>query len=75
MDIIRFIIENGKTLLAIFGGVVFVASGIVGLTRGTKDDSVIRKILAVMDRLSIFQTEENKKLIEWAREKLKDEDN
>lgn len=48
-----WIITNGDDVLAIIGGVVSVATLIVALTPSTKDDEILGKIIAVLDKLSI----------------------
>jgi len=72
-DIFKWITEHWVDMLAGFGGVVLVASIIVGITPTTKDDTFIRKIINAFDKISFLQTEENKKYIEAGKKHLKDE--
>ena len=74
MEILKIIGDNFKDLLSIFGGVVFVASCIVGVTKNTKDNSFVGKIISLFDKVSVLQTEENKKLIDMARERIKEDE-
>lgn len=72
-DLFSWIVEHWTDILACFGGVVLVASIVVGLTPSLKDDGVMRKIIAVFDKLSFLQTKENKEYIEAGKKHLKDE--
>lgn len=49
-----YIIANADSFFAIIGGVVSVASIIVKLTPTTKDDSVLEKVINVLDYFSVF---------------------
>lgn len=73
MNVINWIITHWTDILAGFGGAVLLASIIVGLTPTTKDDSIMRKIINVFDKLSFLQTKENKEYIEAGKKHLKDE--
>lgn len=73
MNIINWIITHWTDILAGFGGVVLIASIIVGLTPNTKDDSFMRKFINIFDKLSFLQTKENKEYIEAGKKHLKDE--
>lgn len=73
MNIINWIIAHWTDILAGFGGAVLLASIIVGLTPTTKDDSIMRKIINVFDKLSFLQTKENQEYIEAGKKHLKDE--
>lgn len=69
----NWIVTNWPYILSIFCGVVVVASVIVKLTPTTKDDSVLGKIIAFLDHFSIVKTANDKKLIEIAKDNLKEE--
>ena len=70
-NIISWIVENWQNVLAGFGGVVLVASIIVGLTPSLKDDNFMRKVIGIFDKLSFLQTKENKEYIEAGKKHLK----
>ena len=67
---INWIIANWAYILSGILGVIVVASIIVKLTPTTKDDSVMGKIVGVLDRLSIAKTANDKALIEMAKSYL-----
>lgn len=73
MNFFNWIVEHWTDILAGFGGVVLLASIIVGLTPTTKDDTFLRKIINAFDKLSFLQTKENKEYIEAGKKHLKDE--
>lgn len=50
----NFILENWNNLLAVVGGVVSLATLIVGLTPSTKDDEALGKIVRVLDLFSVL---------------------
>ena len=50
----EWILEHGKDVLAIIGGVVAVASLIVKLTPTQKDDTVLGKIIKILAALGLF---------------------
>lgn len=47
-----YITEHWADILAIYGGLVAIASVIVKLTPTTKDDTVLAKVIAVVDLFS-----------------------
>lgn len=53
MKIIEWMSANWTDILAIIGGIVSVATVVVKLTPTQKDDAVLAKIVAVLDRFSI----------------------
>lgn len=61
MDII---INNIDTVLAWVGGIVSCASIIVKLTPTTKDDSVLEKVINVLDYFSVFNTKKNQEKLD-----------
>jgi hypothetical protein len=52
MNVVNWVVENWQTVLAIFGGMVAVASTIVHLTPSQKDDAILAKVVKVLDFLS-----------------------
>ena len=73
MNFFEWIVKHWADILAGFGGLVLLASIIVGLTPTTKDDNFLRKIINAFDKLSFLQTKENKEYIEAGKKHLKDE--
>ena len=71
----KWIAENWSYLLSAFFGVIVVASIIVKLTPETKDNSILKKIIDLLDNLSVAKTDSDKKLIEMAKENLKEQEN
>ena len=69
----NWIVTNWSYILSCFFGLIVVASIIVKLTPTTKDDSVLGKIIALIDHLSIAKTANDKELIEIAKDNLKKE--
>lgn len=61
---LEFITTNSQTILAWIGGVVSCASIIVKLTPTTKDDSVLEKVINVLDYFSIFNTKKNQEKLD-----------
>lgn len=59
-----FITTHGDTILAWIGGIVACASIIVKLTPTTKDDSVLEKIINVLDHFSVFNTKKNQQKLD-----------
>ena len=70
MNIFVWIKENWAYIVSALAGVVFVSSVVVRLTPTTKDDSVLRKIINFLDHFSIFDTADNKELIERAKKTI-----
>lgn len=68
----KWIVGNWEYIVSVFCGVVAVASIIVKITPTTKDDSVLGKILKILDHFSIVKTANDKKLIEIAKENIKE---
>lgn len=61
---IEYITTHGETILAWIGGIVSCASIIVKLTPTTKDDSVLEKIINVLDCFSVFNTKKNQEKLD-----------
>ena len=59
-----FIINNVDTVFALIGGIVSCASIIVKLTPTTKDDSVLEKVVNVLDYVSVFNTKKNQEKLD-----------
>ena len=53
-------------------GLIIVASLIVKMTPSTKDDGFIAKVVYWLDKLSVCQSQRNKKLLEIAEEIVED---
>lgn len=70
MNIFVWIKENWAYIVSALAGIIFVSSIIVKLTPTTKDDSVMRKIINFLDHFSIFDTADNKELIERSKKTL-----
>lgn len=60
----EFIISNVDTVFAWIGGIVSCASIIVKLTPTTKDDSVLEKVINVLDYVSVFNTNKNQEKLD-----------
>lgn len=60
----EFITTHGETILAWVGGIVSCASIIVKLTPTTKDDSVLEKVINVLDYFSIVNTKKNQEKLD-----------
>ena len=60
----EFIISNVETVFAWIGGIVSCASIIVKLTPTTKDDSVLEKVVNVLDYVSVFNTKKNQQKLD-----------
>lgn len=60
----EFIINNVDTVFAWIGGIVSCASIIVKLTPTTKDDSVLEKVVNVLDYVSVFNTKKNQEKLD-----------
>lgn len=61
---LEFIVTNGETILAWIGGIVSCASIIVKLTPTTKDDSILEKVINVLDYFSIVNTKKNQEKLD-----------
>lgn len=59
-----FIINNVDTVFAWIGGIVSCASIIVKLTPTTKDDSILEKVVNVLDYVSVFNTKKNQEKLD-----------
>lgn len=58
------IVNNVETILAWVGGLVSCASIIVKLTPTTKDDSVLEKVVNVLDYFSVVNTKKNQEKLD-----------
>lgn len=67
----NWIIEHWADLLAIYGGVVAVATIIVRLTPSTKDNEILDKIIKFLDKFSTVFTKEDAEKIAKATKKSK----
>lgn len=59
-----FIISHVGDVFALIGGIVSCASIIVKLTPTTKDDSVLEKVINVLDYVSVFNTKKNQEKLD-----------
>ena len=66
----NWIVENWSYVLSALFGVIVAASIIVKLTPSTKDNDFMSKLIGILDKLSIAKTDNDKKLIEIAKETL-----
>lgn len=65
---LNWILEHWTDLLAIYGGVVAVATVIVRLTPSTKDNEILDKIIKILDHFStVFTKEDAEKIAKAAR--------
>lgn len=62
-EIIAWITNNWKNILAIIGGVVSVATVIVQLTPSTKDDEILTIIINILEKLSLVNTKDHKEIL------------
>lgn len=60
----EFIITNVDSVFTVIGYVVSAASIIVKLTPTTKDDSVLEKVINVLDYFSVFNTKKNREKLD-----------
>lgn len=68
---LNWILEHWTDLLAIYGGVVAVATVIVRLTPSTKDNEILDKIIKILDHFSTVFTKEDAEKIAKATKKSK----
>lgn len=62
-----FIVTNWSYILSGLFALIAICSIIVKLTPNTTDNSILDKIVSVLDKLSIAKTEKDKALIEFAK--------
>lgn len=60
----EIIINNVDSVFTVIGYVVAAASTIVKLTPTTKDDSVLEKVINVLDYFSVFNTKKNQEKLD-----------
>lgn len=66
-ETINFIQNHYDELLAIIGGIVSIATIIVGITPTDKDNKVLEKIINLLAKFSIINTKEDQKKIDNAK--------
>ena len=66
-----WIIEHWQDILAIYGGIVAVATVIVKLTPNTKDNEILDKIIKFLDKFSVCFTKEDAEKIAKAAKSIK----
>lgn len=59
-----FIVNHVDDVFALIGAIVSCASIIVKLTPTTKDDSVLEKVINVLDYVSVFNTKKNQEKLD-----------
>ena len=60
----EFIVNHVDDVFALIGAIVSCASIIVKLTPTTKDDSVLEKVINVLDYVSVFNTKKNQEKLD-----------
>ena len=66
-----WIIEHWQDILAIYGGIVAVATVIVKLTPNTKDNEILDKIIKILDKFSVCFTKEDAEKLAKAAKSIK----
>jgi|GEM_PF-1651405 len=70
-DVISWIAANIGNICTVACGVILVASVIVKLTPSTRDNEILGKVIAILDKVSIAKTADDKKCIEDAKRNLR----
>lgn len=60
----EFIVNHVDDVFALIGAIVSCASIIVKLTPTTKDDTVLEKVINVLDYVSVFNTKKNQEKLD-----------
>lgn len=68
---LNWILEHWTDLLAIYGGIVAVATVICKLTPSTKDDKILEKIIKFLDHFSTVFTKDDAEKLANATKKSK----
>ena len=68
---IDWILEHWESIFSWIGLAVTTCTGVAGLTKTKKDDSIVAKIVKVADYLSVVNTEKNKAILEKYAKKNK----
>jgi hypothetical protein len=61
---IDWILEHWESIFSWIGLAVTTCTGIAGLTKTKKDDSIVGKIVKVADYLSVVNTAKNREVLE-----------
>lgn len=62
---LAWLLAHASELLTIYGGIVAVCTTIVKFTPSTKDDSIVTKVISVLDYFSTaFKASDAKKLLD-----------
>ena len=62
---LAWLLAHASELLTIYGGIVAVCTTIVKFTPSTKDDSIVAKVISVLDYFSTaFKASDAKKLLD-----------
>lgn len=64
MNIVNFIRDNWDSFVAVFGGLVTVATVIVGLTPTSKDNKILDYIVKFFNTFSVVNPKEDQDIIE-----------
>ena len=68
---IDWILTHWESIFSWIGLAVTTCTGVAGLTKTKKDDSIAAKIVKVADYLSVVNTEKNKAILEKYSKKNK----
>lgn len=60
----EFIVNHVDDVFTLIGAIVSCASIIVKLTPTTKDDSILEKVINVLDYVSVFNTKKNQQKLD-----------
>ena len=61
---VDWILEHWESIFSWIGLAVTTCTGIAGLTKTKKDDSIVGKIVKVADYLSVVNTAKNREVLE-----------
>lgn len=65
-NVFDWLLKNGESVLAIYGGIVAISTVIVKWTKTDKDDKILNKIIAFFDLFSTAFSKADKELLEKA---------
>lgn len=71
IEILDFFKLHYDEILAIIGGIVSVATIIVKLTPGKRDDEILAKVVNFLSNFSIVNTKKDTKILEDAKKDVK----
>ena len=67
LNVINFIQAHYQDILAIIGAIVSIATIIIKITPTEKDDAVITKIVNMLSKLSLVNTQSDQKIIDESK--------